>query len=135
MKYIRRYKTQNDYINDFVELRNLPIYATLIDDEDDMIGGDEQKKTVFMKTKTSDAWVGDILCWNQKEECWEIYNIKNYTDDESFNFDDWDTNLIPDSICVIPACHTDNNKARWLGIMSSEAASSVSNYFYSGQKF
>jgi hypothetical protein len=44
MKYLRRYSTQNDYISDFLDLKNLPVYVSLVDDEDSMIGKDSQKK-------------------------------------------------------------------------------------------
>jgi hypothetical protein len=47
MKYIRRYKTQNEYINDFVELRNLSTLTVLIEDNDKMLGIEEQKKNSF----------------------------------------------------------------------------------------
>jgi hypothetical protein len=25
---------------------------------------------------------------------------------------------VPDGVCVIPACHTDNGKARWLSLIT-----------------
>jgi hypothetical protein len=34
MKYIKRYKTQNDYINNFVDLINLGTYISFVDDND-----------------------------------------------------------------------------------------------------
>jgi hypothetical protein len=27
--------------------------------------------------------------------------------------------LVPDAVCVIPACHTDNNKARWIALQDA----------------
>jgi hypothetical protein len=77
MKYIKRYSTQNDYIGDYLTLRELPTHVSLVDDTDSMIGGDSQKKTVFMRGKSYNAWVGDILCWNTNTEDWEIVNSKN----------------------------------------------------------
>jgi hypothetical protein len=29
---------------------------------------------------------------------------------------DFGDNLIPDSVCVIPACYTDDGKARWIAL-------------------
>jgi hypothetical protein len=83
-----------------------------------------------MKTKTSDAWPGDVLCWNKSTNDWEVYHVTERITSEEFEedgytwtettlkekFDSWDNNLVPDAVCVIPACHTDNNKARWLSL-------------------
>jgi hypothetical protein len=75
-----------------------------------------------LKTKTSDAWVGDVLCWNKSTEDWEVVHVKHTYKDEDGNtcdytkFNNWDDNLVPDGVCVIPACHTDNGKARWISL-------------------
>jgi hypothetical protein len=53
----------------------LPAYVSLVDDTDSMIGKDSQKKTVFVKYKTTDAWVGDLLCWNKSTEDWEVLHV------------------------------------------------------------
>jgi hypothetical protein len=87
-----------------------------------MIGKDSQKKTVFVKSTGSTAWAGDVLCWNKSTEDWEVVHVKHtYTDSEGVvhdytKFDSWDDNLVPDGVCVIPACHTDNGKARWISL-------------------
>jgi hypothetical protein len=104
----------------------LPAYVSLVDDTDSMIGKDSQKKTVFVKSTGSAAWVGDVLCWNKSTKDWEVVHVKHtYTDSEGVvhdytKFDSWDDNLVPDGVCVIPACHTDNGKARWISLKQSD---------------
>jgi hypothetical protein len=29
-----------------------------------MLGGTEQKKTIFMKSTSTTAWIGDLLAWD-----------------------------------------------------------------------
>jgi hypothetical protein len=63
-----------------------------------------------------------VLCWNKSTNDWEVVHVKHtYTDSEGVvhdytKFDSWDDNLVPDGVCVVPACHTDNGKARWIAL-------------------
>jgi hypothetical protein len=67
-----------------------------------------------------------VLCWNKSTKDWEVVHVKHtYTDSEGVvhdytKFDSWDDNLVPDGVCVIPACHTDNGKARWISLKQSD---------------
>jgi hypothetical protein len=52
-----------------------------------------------------------------------VHNNRNDKDSDG-NFDpteiktkiDFGSNLIPDSVCVVPACYTNDNKARWCAL-------------------
>jgi hypothetical protein len=104
----------------------LPAYVSLVDDEDSMIGKDSQKKTVFVKSTGSTAWVGDLLAWDRWENSWAIINrddIGTLNGDNSscecgFDYERY----IPDAICVIPACHMDDGKARWCALRDCDDA-------------
>jgi hypothetical protein len=119
MKYIRSYNTQNDYIQDFNTIKDLEVHVSLVND---MIGKLEGTENVYVKSNSDSAWVGDVLCWNISTKDWEIVKVQHtYTDSagtvhDYTKIDNWDSNLIPDAVCVIPACHTDNNKARWIAL-------------------
>jgi hypothetical protein len=89
-----------------------------------MLGGDEQKKTIYVKTKEHNAWIGDILCWNTNTNDFEVYHVTDHSDDATLNDLKNKSYLIPDSICVVPSCHTNNGKAKWCALKDA----SDSNY-------
>jgi hypothetical protein len=77
--------------------------------------GGSIKPTLYYKSPSATAWVGDILFWDTDANDWYIHHVKDYT---TYDEDDWTfpDNLIPDSVCVIPACHTPDGKARWIAL-------------------
>jgi hypothetical protein len=97
-------------------LRELKFCVSIVEDTDKMIGGNSQKKTVFIKTNGSNAWIGDILCWNTNINNWEIYHVTDHSDNANLNDLKQKTYLIPDAVCVIPACHTNNGVAKWCAL-------------------
>lgn len=72
------------------------------------------KPNVMYKTRSFDALPGDLLCWNIKGNKWTVYNVDHSEADLPAVLTA--AGLVPDAVCVVPATHTDNGKARWCAL-------------------
>jgi hypothetical protein len=124
MKYLRKFASHNDYLEAFASIDNeddkLRFKNTVCIFEDDCGNEDGEKQTIVKYSiRSSDAWVGDLLAWDIQENKWTIINrddICVFNDDECW-ISGFDTaRYIPDAICVIPASHMEDGKARWCAL-------------------
>ena len=112
MKYLRKYESHSKYTRDYNNIKNQKVCVSLVKDEcTKMPGSDEVKNRIFFKSKSYDAWAGDLLCWNTAIKDWEVVAVDKTKDTITLA-----DNLIPDAVCVMPACHADDGKARWCAL-------------------
>ena len=73
---------------------------------------EEPEVRVYFKDSNFNAWAGDLLCWDTAAKKWVIQNVEHNVDTALT----LPSNLVPDAVCVVPACHTEDGKARWCAL-------------------
>ena len=135
MKYINKYKSHEDYTKAYPELSELSAHVSLVVDNCGLAEGAEGVKQVRFSSMNYGAWVGDLLCWNKIDKEWQILKVEHNVDTAL----DLPDNLVPDAICVVPACHTEDGKARWCALndVTNESLKygSASSYVTGGHYF
>ena len=129
MKYIRKFDSHKAYTTAYTELKDLSHYVTLYADNCGP-NANATNKVVFSH-KSNKAWAGDLLCWDTIAKDWEIIHVNLSSDTLALG-----DNLIPDAVCVVPACHTEDGKARWCALNDVEndalkaGYSNVGKYYF-----
>lgn len=119
MIYLRKYNSHEAYSGDYNSIKGQNVCVSLVKDECTKTETTEAKTRVFFKNKGYNAWAGDLLCWNTVEKKWQIHQVDH--DETKYTAKKLtellaEKNLVADAVCVVPACHTDNGKARWCAL-------------------
>jgi hypothetical protein len=126
MQYLRKFASHKEYMEAFASIESEEDrlrFKKAVCIFDDNCGSDTTKTVVKYSIRSSDAWVGDVIAWDTQENKWVIINrddIGDLSSDNSSCTANFDTDrYIPDGVCVIPASHMENGKARYCALQDS----------------
>lgn len=112
MRYLRRFDSHEAYSAKYPEIKDQDYCVSAVEDTCGKKAGEAADIRVYFKDTNFAAWAGDLLCWDTEKNKWVTYQVDHSVDTAL----DLPANLVPDAVCVVPACHTEDGKARWCAL-------------------
>ena len=112
MKYLRKFDSHEAYSAKYLEIKDQDYCVSAVEDTCGKKAGEAADIRVYFKDTNFAAWAGDLLCWDTEKNKWVTYQVDHSVDTAL----DLPANLVPDAVCVVPACHTEDGKARWCAL-------------------
>ena len=112
MKYLRKFDSHEAFTSKYTEIKDQEYCVSAVQDMCGKKDTEEPEVRVYFKDSNFNAWAGDLLCWDTAAKKWVIQNVEHNVDTALT----LPSNLVPDAVCVVPACHTEDGKARWCAL-------------------